>query len=311
MNAKYQQLVDSIDTRFLANAIGSKKSQLVASVRNAVIYEIAKLSQLDTLTLTVDAGSCREKLDPTRSLRYARALHSYMKGNTLDGKRVDSFVSPYVIMSTKREFTEFFSSAWVVDKLSEVLKEQLSMARKVVLTQAPDSNRGDALLALDAILEGNITEFVRNIVVSQSFQEAMTEVLNEISTGVIHTAVVTAIVSSLVVFSLSVRVGTVAWMLIPAIAFIIAYQLVTFKSTFSKKISEKIAVAVDQELYEDASLKVACVFKEAVVSRIADANTCGKGPRPVKRHPWQSQASGAMVGLKGSGWLPRWPFLGG
>ncbi len=262
----HKQLADSIDSKTLTDALMSEKLKFLSSIGQAVKYEVEKCSAMDTLALTIN----NEKIDPSPNRRYAKALYCYMKGNRFEGKLIDSYVSPYVIRRVKIEFTDFFSSTLIINRLSEGVRVELIKINQNIISRIPDFDRQKLTLALNSILEGDVTKFVRDIVVSNSFQESMSQVLNELRTKVITTAIVTAIVSSLMVIGFSTKVGVAAWFLIPIIAIIITYETVTFKQTFSRKVSEKISVVVDQELYDDISFKIAQVLKEAIVSRIVE-----------------------------------------
>ncbi|GEM_PF-4058242 len=262
----YKKLIDLIDSKVLTDAFKSEKTKFLSSIEQAVKYEIEKLNTMDTLALTIN----NEKIDPSPSLRYAKALHCYMKRNKFEGEFVDSYASPYIIHKVKFKFKEFFSSDLVINRLSERLKKEFVRINQNIISQMPVSDRQKVTFALSSILEEDITKFVRDVVVSNSFQESMSQVLNELRTEVITTATVTATVSSLIVVGLSAKVGVITTFLIPVIALIIAYKAVTFKNSFSNKVSKNIYKAVDQELYDNVSFKITEVFKEAVVSRIVE-----------------------------------------
>jgi hypothetical protein len=261
-----------IDPKAIAEAMAERKDALMESLDKGLRYEIELLSALDTLTLNItteDGKKVLETLKASPSPGYAGALYAYMKGKPYEQKRVDSYVTLFVISRTKKVFLEFYTSENIQQVIAKCLRKQIERAKtKLAAHEYLDDGKSIKDL-IDNLLDGGLIEVIRNSVMSRSFEESMLQVLNELKTDAIVGAVVgTTIVSTLVVLGFSLK-ASLAWFLIPAIAVIITYKSLTFKKSFGEKVSKKITEAVSHDFFSQINDKVTKMIADAVVTQAA------------------------------------------
>lgn len=264
-------LKKTIDSEALAVALADEKELLLLDLEDGVKYEIELLKSLDAFALILldDSNVTVETLHASPSPSYVKALYAYLKGHDYLSYKVDSYVTPYVVSRTQKVFLEFYSSETVQNVVNQHISQQLKQAKNQ-LAQSEHIDFDETMgQAIDHLLSGSsLNEFIKDSIMSSSFEEAMLQVLHELrADAIIGAAVGTAIITTFAILGLSLQ-GSLVYFLMPVIAVIITYKAVTFKKTLAEKSSYKLKEVVSRDFFARLNLKMAELMTDEIVNKI-------------------------------------------
>lgn len=161
-----------VDRKKIAERLASKKELLFQKIKFNTYYAIKHLEPSEVLSFYLTKnGTTVKTMRLEALLEYCKVLFSFLRGNSFNGKQIESFVTPKALEAVEKSIVEFYSDDRVIQEFATGLGEELSgdsLIGKVLrgeIQKEADWLKGETIALMRSNFGGTLsTEMAQNLV---------------------------------------------------------------------------------------------------------------------------------------------------